>query len=492
MSREKKLLFDAGLLFIVGIFASILGYVIRMVLSRQLSLYDFGLFYAVFAFVGFFVVFRDLGLSVSLMKFIPEFLVRKENDKVKSSIKFVVFFNLVISLVFVLIFILLSSYLAENYFKNSLAKPLLIILSIYFIFYSIYRVLMNIFVGFQRSEFYSLDLFFINLFVLGGIFIFSKLGVFSPAISYLAAAFFGVIFGGIVFLKLFNYFKYKEDYSGKLRFRLFSYGLPLLLAALGYIVIGQIDVLMLTGFRSLSEVGIYSVVLPTAMLLITLGSSMAEAILPYISEHWASKNYTQLKKVINEIYQKAFVIIVPAGLVLFIFSDLILGTLFGSEFISGSVALKILSLGAIFFSVATINGNIISALGKPRMVTGIVLLATLLNVLVNLILIPVYGITGAAIATTLSYLLILILSSYYIRKFISVKIPLFKWLKTFIAGFLFIYVVSFLGNVLEFNLWLEAFTSLVLGLVVYLVLISVLKVMKLREIVSSFRGLIKR
>jgi O-antigen/teichoic acid export membrane protein len=491
MSRERKLVFDAGRLFLFGLLASAFGYLIRIILSRQMSLEDFGLFYSVFTFVGFFIVFRDFGLSSALMKFIPEFLVKQELGKVKSSIKFVISINLAVSLVIALLFIFLSNFLVKNYFGNELAKPLLFIMAIYFVLYSLYRVLMNIFVGFQRSEFYSLDLFFINFFVLIGLFVFSKFGIFSPAISYVIAAFIGIVFGFFVLIKLFDFFGTKCDFSGSLRKGLFNYGFPLLLASFGYIVIGQIDVMMLTKFRTLAEVGVYSVVLPTAMLLITIGSSLAEVMIPFVSEYWAAKKFERLKKVIEETYQKAFIFIIPISLVLLVFSDFVITILFGSDFRFGSDALRILSLGSIFFSVATINNSIISAIGKPKVVTKIILVAAVLNVILNLLLIPPYGLIGAAIATTVAYLFVLLLSLYFVQRIIKVKLPIFDWIKTVFAGILFVVVGDFLRINLEMNLWLELFIILVVCILVYLLLLSVMKVVNLRKNISSFVNLIK-
>jgi O-antigen/teichoic acid export membrane protein len=491
MTRERKLLFDAGLLFFFGVIASFLGYLIRMILSRQLTLEEFGLFYSVFTFVGFFIVFRDAGLSISLMKFIPEFLVNDQPSRIKASIKFIFIVNFIFSLILILILILFSDYLSKNYFGSDLAKPLLFLLSTYFLFYSLYRVFMNIFVGFQKSKYYSWDLLFINLVVLLGILIFSEMGIFSPAIAYIFAAFLGVFISIIVFLKLFKYFRYKSDYSSRLKTRLFHYGFPLLLAAIGFVVIGQIDVMMLTGFRTLSEVGIYSVVLPTAMLLVTLGSSMAQVILPYVSEYWAKKKYSQISKVINETYRKAFVFIVPAGLILFVFSDIVLRFLFGEEFILGINALKILSVGAILFSVATINNSILSAIGRPKLVTKIILSVTFLNVILNLILIPFYGIVGAAIATSISYLLVLYLSSKWVSKIVGVKIPVFSWLKSFFSGLVFVGVVAILKKVIEVNIIFESFLVLFIGLLVYLGVIFSLKVISPKEFFSLFNGIKK-
>jgi O-antigen/teichoic acid export membrane protein len=486
MLREKKLIFDAGLVFFISLIGSVFGYLIKMVLSRQMSLEDFGLFYAVFTFVSFFVVFKDFGLGQSLTKLIPQFLAKKEYGKVKYSIKFVFLVNLIVGLIFAAIIIFLSGYLANNYFNNPLAKPLLVVLSIYFVIYSFYIIFIHIFVGFQKSKLYSQNLFLINLSVLLGLFIFKDFNELSPAFAYLFASILGVVFGVVALSRIFS-FKHKTSYPGRLRSKLFSYGFPLLLASLGFVIIGQIDTLLLVKFRTLAEVGVYNVILPTAMLLITLGSSLALVILPLISEYWAKQKFKELSDIIKLIYKKVFALIVPIALLVFIFSDLILKILFGELFISGAVALKILCIGAIFFSVATINNNILVAIGRPRAVTKIILFAAALNLILNLILIPPYGIVGAAVATSVAYLVVLIFSTYKVGKSIKLKIPVFDWLKTFISGAIFISVVALLKNILVLDLIYEIMIVLILSSLVYIFLLHIFNILTFRQLANFLR-----
>jgi stage V sporulation protein B len=487
MSRERKLIFDASLIFVVSILASGLGYLIRMILSRQLSLEEFGLFYAVFTFVGFFIVLRHLGLDFSLRKFIPEYLIKKEYVFLKSSIKFIFLVNFFIALILSFIFILFSKFLSENYFKNELAFPLLIIFSIYFVFYAAYGFLTSVFVGFQKSKIYSFDIFFINSLVLIGILFFGKYGIFSIALSYLFASIFGVLIGTVLLFKSFNFSKYKSKIDKNLIFKLFSYGLPLMLASIGFMVIGQIDILMLIKFRTLTEVGIYNVVLPTATILVTLGSSVALAMLPFVSEYWAVKKFQKIKEIIELLYKKIFILIVPIILIVFIFAELILKVLFGENFIIGSGALRILSLGSIFFSVATINNSILSAIGKPKLVTKIILVAMFLNIILNLIFIPKYGIIGAAFATVSAYLFILLFSSYFVRNIAKIDIPIGDWIKTFFSGLFFIFIVIFMKSLLKFNVWVETFIVLVIGLSAYFILVLCFGLIDRKEFFNLFK-----
>jgi len=487
MVKGKKLVFDASIVFFLGLLSSIMGYLIKVTLSRQLTLEEFGLFYSVFTFVNFFIVFKDFGIGQSLTKLIPEFLARKEYGKVKYSIKFVFFINLVMGLIFTTIFILISKFLTQNYFKNELAKPLLIILSLYFVLYSFYIIFIHIFVGFQKSILYSQNLFLINLFVFIGLFIFKKFGVISPAVSYLFASIIGVIFG-IVALSMIFSFRHVSSTSKNVRSKLFDYGFPLLVSSIGFVFIAQIDTLLLTKFRSLAEIGIYNVVLPTSMLLITFGSSLALVMLPMISESWVKKEFKILSEIINKIYKYAFILTIPFALVVFVFSELILKVLFGVGFISGGVALKILAIGATLFSVAAINNNITVAIGKPRQVTKIILLAAALNFVLNLLLIPSYGIIGAALATSFAYLVVLVLSTYNVSKFVKVKIPLFDWFKTFIVAVIFIFIISFLKYIIVLDVLPETLLVLFLSGVVYFILLNLFGLLNFKEVSSMLRN----
>ncbi|MBT4334764.1 flippase [archaeon] len=473
MSAGRKLLKDASLIFFMGLLASGFGYLIRMVLSRQLTLEEYGLFWAVFTFVMFFSIFRDFGLSQSLAKFIPQFLVKKEYDKIKTSIVFVLFVNLVVSLFIAIVLFLLSNFLILNYFRSELARPILYILLGYFVFHNLYVVLIQTFMGFQKSKVYSVHLLLTNFFVLFGLIIFSSFGIISPAISYLLATGLGLCIFSIILFKHFNFSKYSYKFKGELGSNLFSHGLPILLASLGYVVIGQIDVLMLTYFRTLSEVGIYNVVLPTAMILVTLGSSMALALLPLVSKYWIQKKFNELRELVYEIHKKAFLIIVPVSLVVFVFSDLFLKILFGVEFIGGSLPLKILIIGAILFSLASINSSILAAIGKPNIITKIITFVMCLNIVLNLTLIPMYGMVGAALSTSISYLFVLLFTSFSIRKYLGSKIPIYDWLKIFFSGIVMISVMNFIKGILILNIFLETFFVLLIGGLVYLGLIKI-------------------
>ena len=105
-----------------------------------------------------------------------------------------------------------------------------------------------------------------------------------------------------------------------------------------------------------------------------------------------------------------------------------------------------------------------------------------MNIILNLSLIPIFKITGAAIATSMSYLVILILSTKKLTKFIKMPTPWKTWLKTIFAGVIFV-IILFLVKILPgFDIWFKIIIGFILAGIIYTLLIWKLKVIDFKEI----------
>ena len=187
MNYTKKAFRGIGIIFIMNLLANLIAYSTRIVLARNLTTAEYGLFYAVFTFVIFFLFFRNLGLGQALIKHIAEFKVKKKYDEIKTIIISTALFQFLSSLIFGIIFFVLADFLAKYYFKNPLASLMLKILVLYTILSIFFIILKNIFRGFQNFKIFSLVEFSKNLIVLLIIIIFFIAGeknIFVPIIAY--------------------------------------------------------------------------------------------------------------------------------------------------------------------------------------------------------------------------------------------------------------------------------------------------------------------
>jgi stage V sporulation protein B len=475
------------IVFVISILAVFLGYAMRIVLARNLTSSEYGLFFSVFTFITFFALLGNFGLDQALLKYIPEFQVQDKINQIKNAIVTVLGFKLVFISILAIVLYFCSDFLSVYYFKDPLASTLLLYLVLIKIAAFFREILRTIFNAFQKMFLYSIMHFTENLFILFFLFIFFQFsqGLESPIFAYLTSYVLQFIIFFPFFLKLYPFFKYKFKFSAHLSKTLFKFGTPMLLAGMGSMVILYTDTLILTYFGTLEEVGIYNVVVPTAMLLTFFGRSVRSVIFPMIS-HLHAKTMTKHISDGARLLQKySFVIVLPFALVMFSFPKLLLNLLFGTAYSSGAPTLQLLSVGLVFFVVAGINMTILSALGKPKSTTKIMLIGALFNLITNFYFIPKFGMLGAGITSLLSYFLVLVVSTIYLFKLIKIKIPLWQWTKTFFAGFVFVLIIFILRSVLHTNAYLEAFTCLFVAAIVYLVLALLFRIISIKEIQNT-------
>jgi len=182
------------------------------------------------------------------------------------------------------------------------------------------------------------------------------------------------------------------------------------------------------------------------------------------------------------MHKYSFFVIVPLALIIFFFAEQFLQTFFTADYVAGKLALQILIFGVMLYVVGSINNSMIAGMGKPKTITKIILFAALINVVANIFLIPSFGINGAAVATTLSYLIILILSTFKISQFVKIKFPWIIYLKIIVAGVFFLGTLNLVIRYLVINPWIEMALAIVLGTIIYLIATFFLKVVDIPEI----------
>jgi O-antigen/teichoic acid export membrane protein len=485
---SKKLVKGTGLIFIAAIFAAGLGYLLRILLAKNLSIEAYGLFYAVFAFIGILASFRTFGMGQSLIKFIPEFKLQKRFSLIKSGIVYYFLIQFIIFVIMLFVLFLFAEKLALFYFKDINAIGLLILLGLAFLF-AIFESLFHVlFLGYSRSSYYSFTTFFQMFLVVIITFILFELGIgyLSPAYGYLFAS----IIAGIVYFILFKnlspeFFKAKLCLNSKLFKKLFLFGLPLTASAIVASSVGYIDTLILTYFTTLKDVALYHVALPIAMLLRYFTKSVSLIIIPLSSEIYL-KSKDLLVESVKKIQKYLLIVIIPLALVMAIFAPNIISLLFGKDYLGAVTALRILSVSAIFYSVAHVNSNLLLGIGKSTSNAKIMASGSIIALILNLILIPFYGVLGAAISVLIASLFIFVLSAIYLRKTIEYKIPFVLFFKLFILGFGFLIVLNSL-RVLSFsNLFVKFSIIGLIGIISYFVGLVMLNIVNLEELKLLF------
>jgi stage V sporulation protein B len=139
--------------------------------------------------------------------------------------------------------------------------------------------------------------------------------------------------------------------------------------------------------------------------------------------------------------------------------------------VAASNALRILSLGMIFYSVFAVFQATIDGIGKPMVNARIIFSMAVSDVLLNIVLIPPYGVTGVAFALFASYLIGVFLSMFYLRKKLSVAVSYPRLAKIFFSAMVSLISVIFLRNFLNAGVFYEFLTAVVAGWIIYIVII---------------------
>jgi len=200
--------------------------------------------------------------------------------------------------------------------------------------------------------------------------------------------------------------------------------LPLLVVASMGKVIRWTDTILLGIWESARVVGVYEVAFKTSMLTtFILVAANSVAAPRFVSLH-TQGGREGLEKLLQQVTLLVSLLTLPVASVFIAFPQHVLG-IFGVEFSAGAGALVILVLGQ-FIGVAT--GSVIYTLiltGNEKTARNVTTLGAVSNFVLNVVLVPAYGMYGAAVGTALSTAIMNVMALYAVHSSLSItSIPL--------------------------------------------------------------------
>lgn len=197
-------------------------------------------------------------------------------------------------------------------------------------------------------------------------------------------------------LNLSNNNEYNFSYH-----QIFVRSYPMALSAIAYFIMQSIDIIILTIYEGFESIAYYSVAVKLATATALALMSVNIVIAPKIAEIYSTNDFNKLNKLINDSARIIFIISVPILIILFIFSDFVL-SLFGENYVLAREALLLLLAGQFFSSLCGPGAIYLNMTGKQKKLNTILILGLVINIILNLVLIPIYGMEGAAAATLIS------------------------------------------------------------------------------------------
>lgn len=481
----QRLVRNTGLSFVFIVFGALLGYFFRRYLALHLAVADYGLFFSILAFFSVLMLFVDLGLEAATAKMLIELRLKKEYHHMRSLVFSILCVQLLLSFVLYAAVFFLSDFLAESYFHAPSAGLLIRLLGIWFFTTPLIIFIAALLLGFERTTWYTALDFFRMLFVFLStllFFFFFEEGILAPVLAY---AIINIILFCLYVPYLFSFFPHLFRISFSLEkeqiLSVFSYGFLIALTSFGWLIITQTDVLTLTYLSTLENVGLYNVALPLSLLLLLFMRPIIAVYYPYVTSLVAQKKFSALGDAITLVYRYIFAFLLPFSLILIVFPEEVISFLFSEKYIAAAPVLSYLSIGMLFYALSLFNSIVFNGLGKAKYMACCVGGIAILNLLLNIILIPIFGITGAALATMVSYILLSVISCFLLYRLVSFSFSLFSWFKIFLSGILSMLFVLLLKIFLHGNTFFEAILCITLLLLCYSFLLYFLKVIDFKQ-----------
>ena len=227
------------------------------------------------------------------------------------------------------------------------------------------------------------------------------------------------------------------------------YGGFSILSGISAVIVVNIDTVMVGGILDLSEAAVYGVSVAITAVLLMPYRAIIKVASPLVAEYWKGKNLTALQS----IYEKTALnnLIVSGAIFLLIWANMDNLYLFiPQEYSAGKWAFFYLGIARLFDGVCGLNGTILMTSKKFKYDMFFSIALILITILTNYLLIPIWGIDGAAIATliTLSlYNILRIIFLYGSYKLFPFKPQLFKVLIIFLIVFAIETFIPFMKNV---------------------------------------------
>ena len=301
----------------------------------------------------------------------------------------------------------------------------------------------------------------------------------------IAAMFLGMIIGNTV-SSVINLYLLKEIqfvFDIKILKSLLSFSCPLVFSSIAFIVATGIDRFVIKAIMTLEDVGMYGIAYRLSSPMSLIMSGFQTALTPLIYKEFKDE---QTKNDISTIFRYFCVLSMGMFLGLSIFAPEMLIVLTTEKYFGVYKVIPYLIL-SVLLSQQYVFFSGLGIANKTTIIAVIRIMEAGLNVIFNLLLIPSFGITGAAVATFLSVLVATIIYIYQSQKYYKLNI---QWIRVFIAFSVCITIVLLIQNYfIIYSFFISILVKLLLFLAVFFLIIFVLARQELNLILNRIKQL---
>ena len=398
-----------------------LAFVNQVILARILGAGGLGEVILAITVVRIAAQIAKFGMEETMMKFIPLYIDRKDDAHLKGTINFVIKFCFLFSTAFMLLVFASSKFLSIEVFHSEGLLKLMPLVVIAIPAWALRDVIGGILRGYKDAMRAMLPesligpSFRIAIFL---VLLIKGVSPFEAIIAFVAGELLAVMASIIFLLKKVK--GIKVPHTKCEHKKLFDVAHTIIFTSMSVLLYTQADVWILGMFTSTDTVGIYGIAAKLVLLVYFPMLAFGVIIPPLISSIHSSGDRDELKRMVSKSTRWILSMAMPIILILALEGEYLLKYVYGPEFAAAYIPLLILVLGHLIKSSAGLIGVILQMTGEHKIYMKINIFWGILNIILNIYLVPRYGMIGAAAATAFCLSMIDIICIFIIYKRLSI------------------------------------------------------------------------
>jgi O-antigen/teichoic acid export membrane protein len=435
-------------------------------ITRYLGAGGFGDYSTVLAFFFFFGALADLGLySISTRE------ISRPGSNEEEILGNVFSIRLASSLLIVVVALVISFFLPYS----SAVKAGIVISALAYVFSSGYSVLIGLFQKRLAMDKVAIGELVGKIFQVAVIILAVKLNLGLLAIIWTLLVNMIVSFL-IVFVWSRKYIKFRPAFDFAVWKKFLKESYPVGISAIIVFAYFKLDTILLSILKTNSDVGIYNAAYKVLENISFFPAMFVGLVMPIMSRYIFHER-KKFELVADKTFKVFLVVTVPLFVSTIFLAPGIIGLIGGSGFMEAVPVLRLLAAAMVFIFFGNFFTNVIIAGSLQKKLMGILLFCAIFNVSLNLILIPRYSYIGAAVTSSLTEGLVVVLSCFIAWKNL-------KYFPSFVKSFPIL--ISGVGMALVFFYFqsLNFFLLAVAGVLAYALLLWLFKAVSLGEVES--------
>lgn len=398
---------NTAFMTIASIGQKIISFVYFTIVARSIGAEGTGKYFFALSFTTIFVVFVDLGFTSVLVREAAK--IKEHTQKYFSSVLSIKILFGVLSYIAAIIVINLMGYSVETKQLVYLSAVTMLFDSLHLTIYGVLRAIGTLkyeAIGIIGSQFVTL--------ILGSIFLFLKLPLIFLILAFTIPSVLNATFAAMMLATRYQ-IRIVPHFDKEILAHLGKIAIPFALTAIFARVYGYIDSILLSKLAGDTAVGWYSIPYKITFAFQFIPLALVAALYPRFSEYFAHSK-EKLAFIFEQGIKYLLIIAFPIAIGIALLAKDIVITLYTTEYANSILPLQILIISLLFSFVSFPIGSFLNACNKQAIQTVIVGTVMVINIILNLALIPRYGVVGAASAAFVGNFLLTVIGYSFVPR----------------------------------------------------------------------------